>query len=212
MSNLSSCLIFCFQNINLSSLPSDLDNFVKLGCTGRMLFKYQASLLQTLQQSSPVQLAIFSLTPESLESTRSALVACSSKIIIVIVGEESAVTTPTTEMWSFIMNCIPTEISRRLSMIFYPVPNLPINSRDSAYSDIIPAQSYQFQQCINISENIDTTQSAVYIEYEKHYTRVDKLETFSQVLQQRGGNGTILGDHYCKELGFRLGLLPKYGA
>lgn len=80
------------------------------------------------------------------------------------------------------------------------------------YSDIIPAQSYEFQQCINISENINTAQSAVYIEYEKHYTRVDKLETFSQALQQTGGNGTILGDHYFKELGFRLGLLPKYGA
>lgn len=212
MSNLSSCLIFCFQNLDLSSLPSALDDLVKLGCTGRMLFKHQASLLSTLQQSSPVQPAIFSLTPDSLESTRSALLACSAKIIIITVGEESVTTTPTAEIWSFIMSCIPTESSRRVSMIFYPVPNLPLYSRESVYSDIIPAQSYEFQQCINISENINTAQSAVYIEYEKHYTRVDKLETFSQALQQTGGNGTILGDHYFKELGFRLGLLPKYGA
>lgn len=211
MSNLSSCLIFCFSNLDLTALPLQLNDFVKIGCTGRMILKHHKDLLTTLQQTSPVQPTIIHLTSDNLDETRNFLSSCSSKMIIVHVGDESSIFCPTAEMWSFILECVPNEVSRRISMVFYPV-ELSVNSSDKPYSDIVPTQSYEFQECIQISDSLDMTRCAVYIEYEKHFTRIDRLETFSQALTQKGGNGTILVDHYCNELGFRLGLLPKYGA
>ena len=75
--------------------------------------------------------------------------------------------------------------------------------------EIAPKQSYRFEHCEEISEEI--TDSVFYVDFERHYTRKDWLHGLADA-REIGANQVILCERHHIELLSRLGLKSKYGS
>jgi len=77
---------------------------------------------------------------------------------------------------------------------------------------ILPTQSYTVKDGI-ILHNIRETSPLFAVYYQRNYTRRDATRQFLvQEFAKAHGNGKMLVDAFVREVGFKVGKLPKYGA
>eukprot|EP01112_Ceratiomyxa_fruticulosa_P019370 TRINITY_DN632_c0_g1_i1.p1 TRINITY_DN632_c0_g1~~TRINITY_DN632_c0_g1_i1.p1 ORF type:complete len:266 (+),score=64.28 TRINITY_DN632_c0_g1_i1:57-800(+) len=90
--------------------------------------------------------------------------------------------------------------------------------RDNVETPLPPASPFLPQQsyCIKDGQpvtNIKFTSPLHAVYHCKNLTRKDDTTTFTEEnLLTQGGNGIILAEHFLKEIAFKLGHMPKYGA
>lgn len=175
-----------------AQVPSDpcaaLDSLVAKGSSGRLVWRKGSSLEQDLLSSSPVDFCLYTALRD-MQSCEKALAVlhCTAEEL-----EEAVETYSQTT---------------RFTVVLIPFPFPPAQTHP-----LKPQQSYCFANGRDVSEQVNTEASALYIEYERNYTRKDWLETLETAKQEVGGCGVVLAEHYLQELGYRLGRCKKYGA
>ncbi|CAG9314000.1 unnamed protein product [Blepharisma stoltei] len=193
-----------------------INSLISRGCCGHLVWKTSDTLLRSLCSSSPADFDLFSNISVEVPHTQLSItnieadVANSKKKLVIVVLDASGHESETLQI---IENLITSYIELfRVSFILEPCEFPQERENNSIISDILPKQSYNFKDCVDISESINRNVSAFYADYEKNYTRIDWSQSLEEAMKEKGGNQIILADNYLKEIGFRLGLCPKYGS
>lgn len=178
--------VLVFVETPVDSSPV-LDEFVRLGCAGRLVWRKGSSLEQDLLSGCPVAYRLCTLSD-----------------------------IPTCEEPLAVLHCRPQDLesaiqtyshSTRFTIVLHPVAFPP-----HPQSALRPQQSYCFVNGREATDTVNVESCALYVEYERNYTRRDWLQSLSEAYKQIGGCGVLRAEHYLQELGYRLGCCKKYGA
>jgi len=83
---------------------------------------------------------------------------------------------------------------------------------NGSLTHLIPIQSYKVKDGI-LLDNVRDTSPLLAVYHHLGLTRRDEAQYFEiEEIATRNGNGRILADAFIKEIGFKMGKLPKYGA
>jgi hypothetical protein len=210
-------IVVLVENLDLTSSSPSIDSLFALGITGHAVLKTGASFAGSFLCKPDAQHVWYSPTaldfphtPTQPDAVIAALKASSAAVQVVYLRAEPESSSEVRELISGVLETFKAEF--RVYLVLYPSTFISHPPSNTPYADLFPPQSYQFQNGYDISSSVDLSKTAVYVEYEKDYTRTDWIASLAQAQSEEGGSRLILLEQLSREVAFRTGYAWKYGA
>ncbi|OMJ91781.1 hypothetical protein SteCoe_5561 [Stentor coeruleus] len=174
-----------------------LNNVISNGICGRLVLKGQKTLTETI--SSLRKAKFFSDYPgQDLEHTQNPIEYIQSQNFNLIYGFFN--------VWDHVEKVIQFAEDQNFFISFIWNQEMPV---EYERHPITPLQSYQFDNCEMINEELN--RSVFFVDYEKNYTRKDWIRGYEDI-ELIGASRFVLCEKHHEEVLARLGVNPKYGS